>query len=279
MEEGSDRRNVPGAHDQTKSLRLKPQTGSVITVVAVGVGIVFLVAAVILGTNFAPTNGTIEFELLKLIIQFLLIVALGAVVTIGVDAVRRRMDSEASQRQYEVDTLTSYLAQLDERYREVRRERRYMAIKIPMTYKYYNKAMRRLNDQKQDLEHLWRDEMQVVENWLPAIQGLSCCVKEMEDYLGHIEDEWKAVARAPNERLRAPLLEAFLAPTDTRDPNFRDFSVPSNFAEFRVPYRAARDELVKLLSIRRTGRQWDNRTTSRPEAARTAGPPRTRTGR
>jgi hypothetical protein len=255
MKKDPDRRNVPGAHDQTKALQLRPQYGFVITVVAVGVA--FFVAAVILGTNFAPTNGTIEFELLKLIIQFLLIVALGAVVAVGVETVKRRMDSEASQRQYEVDTLTSLLAQLDEIYREVRRERRSLGLQIPMTYKYYNKAMRHLNDRKQDIEHLWRDEMQVFEKWLPAIQGIWRRVKEMEDYLGRMEDEWKDVARAPDERLNAPL------PSSRHSWLRHEETIPVS-ATLVFHTHAVRNILVDSLSTKRTDKQWVNRTRSRP---------------
>jgi hypothetical protein len=261
MEEDADPSQCSGRRRPDEGFMMKPQHRFIITVIAVGVA--FLLAAVIIGTIFAPTNGTIEFELLKLIIQFLLIIALGAVVAVGVEVVKRRLESEASQRQYEVDTLTSLLAQLDELYREVRRERRSLGLQIPMSYKKYNKGMRRLNDRKQGLEHLWRDEMQVLENWLPAIHGTWSYVKEMEDYLGRMEDEWKAVARAPNERLNAPLTElsAFLA-TGRSD---------SNFADFRGPYLTARRVLVESLSVQRTGKRLERSYPDRRQATAPGG--------
>ncbi len=139
-------------------------------------------SAVIVGTVGSPADNTINFELRKYFIQFLLIVALGAVVAFVVDGLKRKAEGEERERQrkaegeererqYAIDTLTSLLDRLDAIYQEVKRERRKFRL-VDMTTlskQEYVDAVAKLSDDKQDVERLWRD-IEVLKRWLPELE-------------------------------------------------------------------------------------------------------------
>jgi hypothetical protein len=104
-------------------------------VIVAGIVVVLIVSAVIVGTVGSPASDRIVFELRRYFIQFLLIVALGAVVAFLVDDAKRRaatmeekrrkrQDAAERERQYAIDTVTSLLNQFDAIYRAVKRKRR-----------------------------------------------------------------------------------------------------------------------------------------------------------
>jgi hypothetical protein len=218
----------------------------------VALGIVF--------TTIVPlTSGTAVFELLKLIIQFLLIVVLGAAAAIGVELVKRRLDFEARQRQdkldsdarwrqYEIDTLTSLLARFDDLYQTIKRDRRSLSVMqlATLTFEGYVTIMSDLSDRKRDAERIWRD-IQVIKEWIPELEGVEPRGKLMESYFDGIDKEYRSVSTAP-ENFRPeqlPALRLFRARTGSGE--------ASNFHLLRTPYYEARDALIKLLAQKRTG--------------------------
>jgi hypothetical protein len=227
-------------------------------VVVVVIGI-----ALIVGTVGSPADGTIDFELRKYFIQFLLIVALGAVVAYVVDVLKRRADDKAEERrkdrekadrerQYAIDTVTSLLDRLDAIYSAVKRKRRLFRLVAmqDLTKPDYVNAMSKLSDDKQDLDQLWR-EIDVLEHWLPELKSVrpsvKSMVKSMERYLGPLEEEWEKVAPAPDDEFQAESLEAlkrFFSKWSSKE---------SDFKRFRTPYYKARKNLTNLLANKRTG--------------------------
>jgi hypothetical protein len=61
-------------------------------------------------------------------IQFLLIVVLGAVVTIVVELAKRRLDFDVRQRDYRIETFSSHLTRLSNLYQAVKRQRRKLKV-------------------------------------------------------------------------------------------------------------------------------------------------------
>ena len=215
-----------------------------------GVGLfvaLILGLAVIAGTVGSPVDGSIEFEFRKYIIQFLLIVALGAVVAFVAESLKQRREGADRERQYAVDTLTSLLNRLDLIYRSVKgTRRRFRVIGMKDLDKTaYVGAMSKLSDDKQEVEQLWRD-IEVLEGWLPDLGPVRPLVKRMENYLGPLEDEWEAVGLIPDDKFRAEsqkALEGFYVKWDTKKSTFR---------QFREPYYSARRALMTLLASKRT---------------------------
>lgn len=220
--------------------------------------LVLIGSAVIVGTVATPANDTIAFELRKYLIQFLLIVALGAVVAFVVDGLKRKADSEERERQrkarskererqYAIDTLTSLLDRLDEIYRRIKRERRQLRVvdMKTMTRLEYVRAGARLSDDKQEVEKLWRD-IEVLERWLPKLKPVRPSVESMERDLNPLETEWESVGSTADEDFDAESLS-----------HLRGFYVKwndpeSTFGVFREHYRKARSDLMRLLANERT---------------------------
>lgn len=225
---------------------------------AAGLVIVLVVSAVMVGTVASPAPDTIAFELRKYIIQFLLIVALGAVVAFLVDAAKRRAESadEAQQkqrdavdreRQYATDTVTSLLDRLDATYMKVKRTRRTLRLVSisHLTKENYVNEMSKLSEDKEDVEKLWRD-IEALEPWLAELSPAKPNVKRMEKYLNSLEDEWERIAPEPNDKFQAEqlqFLKGFRAKQATGE---------SDFQRFRTPYYEARSVLIALIAKRRT---------------------------
>ena len=265
-------RQMPGA---------RVKAWAVIVIALVGI-------AIAIGTVWSPASGTIEFELLKFIIQFLLIVALGAVAAIVVEAEKRRMDAAASDHQYAVDELTSALERLDTVYRRLKQVRFSYAIHpLPTTYEDYEKKMSRLRAKKQDLEELWRD-LQARTPFLPVgVEDVRCRVEAMEKYFDPLEKEWKAVADSVQsqdyDQEALHQFKLFRTRSNSGEKSdSRSRLEKSGFPAFRDQYYATRKALIDLISTLRTGRtatveapddeQHDARR-SRPSSAGDEDPP------
>jgi DNA repair exonuclease SbcCD ATPase subunit len=241
------------------------------TWVLAAVVLVLIGSAVIVGTVGSPANDGIAFELRKYLIQFLLIVALGAVVAFVVDGLKRKAESEERdrqrkaeseerdrqrkarseerERQYAIDTLTSLLDRLDEIYREIKRERRQLRVldMKTMSKQEYVRAGAQLSDDKQEVEKLWRD-IEVLERWLPELEPVRPSVESMEKYLNPLETEWENVGSTTDEDFDAESLGHLRA-------FYVKWSDPeSTFGVFREHYRKARSDLMSLLANERTGR-------------------------
>jgi hypothetical protein len=197
---------------------------------------VVIVIVVILAFFVPVSNGTMQFELLKLIIQFFLIVALGALVAVGVEAVKRQMDSEARARQYDIETLTSMLAGLDAAYQAIKRERQGLAVMPPsmITYDQYMATMARLRDSKQNIEQIVND-MKACEPWMPSLVPIRSLVSKLEKSLEKLETEWESASQAPEKFNHEKLPQLKL---------FRAKYTP----DLKTSYDEARTALIRLLA-------------------------------
>jgi hypothetical protein len=166
-----------------------------VLVICLAAALIFLGAACVAGTWDPPEEGTIGFELRKYLIQFLLLVALGAVVAFIVDDTNRRInnaeevrrdarDRADRERQSAIDVVTLFLDRLGAIYREVKRKRHVLRL-IPeekLTKARYVERASELHTDKQALEVLWQD-IETSARWLPELAPIWPHVKKMEDYL------------------------------------------------------------------------------------------------
>ena len=218
---------------------------------------VLVCAAVIVGTVSAPAEGTVAFELRKYLIQFLLIVALGAVVAFLVDDMKRRAEhadearrtereADDRERQYEIDTVTSLLGRLDAIYRAMKRKRRLLRLVATedLSKQAYIDAMSKLSEDKEEVEKLWRD-IEVLERWLPELARIRPRIKSMEDYLDALEDEWEKVGSTPDDQFQSKSLKAL------RGFKAKWNAPESTFQRLRDPYYEARSHLIALLANKR----------------------------
>jgi len=220
----------------------------VVLAICLVIGFVLVGVAVIAGTVGSPAEGTIAFELRKYLIQFLLIVALGAVVAFLVDEMKRRAEvreegrrhkreADDRERQYAIDTVRSLLERLDAIYRRVKRTRQRLGIQSE--HRSDNSDdMWDLRDEDEDLEQLAKD----IEVYAGTVQGLVTvrpCVEAMDEYLGECWSEYK---KGPHVREGSSgfgkRLSMFVA-----SPR----SGGSDFQVFSDKYHRARSELVRLL--------------------------------
>jgi hypothetical protein len=201
--------------------------------------------AVLFGTIAAPRPDTIQFELRKLLIQFLVVTALGAVLALLVDRVKRRLDQAELERQYTAQAVGSLLDRLDGIYRHVKLTRRLMRLTPldDLTMASYTDRLLALNSDQQDLEQL-RDNISAYAPRIPKLDLLLPHVGKMEKYIGKLWTERERLAPTATGALRseAPRISAFVAHATT-DPN-------SDFQLFSEPYRTARSSLVDLLGER-----------------------------
>jgi hypothetical protein len=212
------------------------------------IGVLLVGFALIAGTVGPPSEGTIEFELRKYLIQFLLIVALGALVAFLVDEMKRRAEAreevrrnkrEADDRkqQYAIDTVKSVLERLDSTYRRVKRTRQRLGIR-PGHRPDTEDDMWALRDEQEDLEQLAKD-IEVYEGTVRVLEPVRPSVEAMEAYLGRCWSEYK----------RDPHIEEGASRFGTRLSMFvaSPRSGNSDFQVFSGRYHIARGKLVELL--------------------------------
>ena len=219
-----------------------------------------LVAGVLVGlvawwvaTISPPATGTTAFEFRKLLIQFLLIVALGAVVAFFVEIARLRISNNEQERQYSIEEVSAILVQLDTIYRRVKQDRHKMMIASghDMDQDWYDGSMVTLREAKQDLEGLWRD-VEARSGWLLVpLTDVEQGIKNMERYFDPIEGEWEAQMGEPHQP--GGLFD------QSRHPKFGQFrarsrSGGSSWPEFRNQYYICRERLIAILAMLRTGK-------------------------
>ena len=223
-------------------VRLRLDSSRAVPAICFFVAVALVALAVIVGTTGSPVNGTMEFELRKSLIQFFLIVALGAVVTFLADYVKRQREAADRQREYITETVRSLLGRLDDSYRAVKRTRRSLRLLDieTMTKEAYVDRMSKLSLDKEDIETLWRD-MDELSSGLEGLTKVQPAVRSMEAYLNRLEDEFEDTAPEPDDVFntdRLDRLKRFLPKWKTGE---------SDFHLFRTDYYRARSALIDML--------------------------------
>jgi hypothetical protein len=244
------KRQQPSSKDRSSTRTFSPTLLMVCSVAT----LVLLGAAWFAGTWDPPEEGTTSFEFRKYLIQFLLLVALGAVVAFIVEDTNRRItnkqedrrkeeEEEERERQSAIDIVTELLDRLGEIYRRVKKLR-YSIRLVPeagLTKRSYLEAINELHAEKQALEVLWQD-IQTNARWLPDLAPIWPQVEEMESYLRPIETEAAGARDTPDAGFSAasqPEFMAFLAKWK---------SGQSSFPKFRGLHQRTRAGLVDLLA-------------------------------
>ena len=228
-------KHLAGGNAQPK---LKPRSQARIVISwALGVAGICLVLAIVLGIVFG-----MEAELKRFVLQLLLIVVLGAAVTIVVEIVKRLLDFEVRQRDYRIETFTSHLTHLSNFYQAVKQQRRKLkVIKLPeIPYEMYTQLMDDLRDLKQDVEQIWR-EMETTKAWIRELADVLELVRHMEEAFTAVDDEWEFVAEAPEERFKTEQLSALKV------------FLSESWPWLRRDYYKVRRKLIVLLSQSWTG--------------------------
>jgi hypothetical protein len=211
-----------------------PVLVSVVVVVVLLVGV-----AILISVSEFPGAGDLSLDIRRHIIQFLLVVALGAVATFLVDYLKKRAEQREVDRRYRVDTIKFLLERLDSIYRRVKHTRQRLGIK-PGHRPDNEHEMWNLREEQEDLEQLGND----LETHARVFDGLSSAraqVDAMDEYLGRCWSEYKTKAGAEST-----------SPTSFGERMTRFVESPksghSDFPEFSRSYHGARKILVELLA-------------------------------
>src|SRR4051794_21385592 len=102
--------------------------------------VVLLVAGAALAAGLAfiishlvdAKSETIEFEFYKLLVQALLIGAVGACLSAAIQEVRRRRDEDERRRVFRRESIESLLHDIEEDYRLIKRSRRMLRLELPI---------------------------------------------------------------------------------------------------------------------------------------------------
>lgn len=226
----------PEHGDVQPKLRRRRSQQRLIIYISAAVAVICVVLAVIVGRATE-----MEEELLRFGIQFLLIVVLGAVITIVVEIAKRRLDFENRQREYRIETFTSHVTHLSKFYQGVKQVRHKLkAIDLARIERgTYLEFTNELRDLKQDAEVIWRD-MKYTRRWLGELDDVQESVERMEKSLDGVDKESEGVAKSEEEfnakELRA--LNSFLI---------------KSWPQLHKDYYDVRERLAKLLAENWTG--------------------------
>jgi membrane protein implicated in regulation of membrane protease activity len=247
-------------------------SGWIVLAASLGIAVVLVLAAVLVGTVGSPESEGLSFELRRYLIQFFLVTALGAVVAIVVYEYKKRREESDRQRKYTTDSVASVLGQLDAIYRRVKRTRRLLRLSRSrgLEKQAYIDAMLKLDEDQQDLEQLFR-EIMVLERRLPdlgrgrdadlrraRLRRARDAVRTMEGYLGDLWSEHEDVAAMSDKEFKGADLQrlnAFVLRVKTGG---------SDFHRFNGEYHRSRETLIELVADSRIGPQLnDGRTRTR----------------
>jgi hypothetical protein len=196
-----------------------------------------------------PDKDSLDFEFRKQLIQFLVIISLGAIVAFLVESIRiqaeqrardRRDEAERLERkrQYEIDVVSSFLERLDSIYRRVKNSRQRLGFLGPHAeIRKVRKEMWRMRAEMEDLEQLDKD----IEVQAEAIRDLVVVrneVKIMDRYVGERWKEYRRIHDATGEE--PPSFGAKLS-------SFVADSAQGDFPKFASSYHKARRVLVEML--------------------------------
>jgi hypothetical protein len=200
--------------------------------------VILLVSAAIGLAVWELPADNLPVEVRQPLIQFLLVVALGAVVTFLVDYLRTRAEQRAGDRKYRTDTIRSLLERLDSIYRRVKHTRQRLGIK-PGHRPDNEDEMWRLREEQEDLEQLGKD-IEVHETMFEGLDSARSRVEAMDDYLGKCWVEYRTKSRGEvhGSQTFGPRLSMFVESPKSGN---------SDFPQFSDGYHKARKILIQLL--------------------------------
>jgi hypothetical protein len=209
-------------------------------ILAIGLATVLLlvVMAYVIAAWGSPEVGSLPFEFRRYLIQFLLVAALGAVVTFLIDYLKTRAERREQERQYRTSTLTSLLERLDLIYQRVKQTRQRLGIG-PGHRADNADEMWGLRAEQQDLEQL-RNDLEFHKLMFPELDHVHRQVGAMEKYLGRVWSEYKMEFQGAqvSEGSFGKRLRMFVESWKTGD---------SDFPNFSFYYHDARKVLLNLL--------------------------------
>ena len=227
--------------------------------------LLLVILAYVIAAWGSPEVDTLPFEFRKYLIQFFLIAALGAVVTVLIEYFKRRAERREQEekaqaerreqeRQYRTSTLTSLLERLDLIYQRVKQTRQplgfiYHRVKqtrqrLGFIYQRVKQTRQRLGirpgHRADNIDEIWelRGEQQDLEllaldidfhkRMFPELDHVHELVKKMENYLGEIWRQYRLQFRdAPvSEGSFEERLRKFVeSPKDDKESDFPKFSL------------------------------------------------------
>lgn len=206
---------------------------SVLVVVVLLVGV-----AILISISEFPGAGSLSLDVRRHLIQFLLVVALGAVATFLVDYLKKRAEQREGDRRHRVDTIKSLLDRLDSIYRRVKHTRQRLGIK-PGHRADNEHEMWNLREEQEDLEQLAND-IETHETGFRSLRSARAEVDEMDKYLSRCWSEYKKESRAEST---SPTSFGERLTMFVESPKSGD----SDFPRFSRSYHEARRILVRLL--------------------------------
>jgi hypothetical protein len=190
-----------------------------------------------------PRSGTIAFEFDKLLIQALLIGAVGGCLSAAIQEARRRQDQDERRRTFRREHVESLLHDIDEDYRLIKRSRRMLRLEVPIRHSSYRTEMINLEDIQRSLEELEANISRLQqEKVLDRLGTVRRHVLAMERYVKALWSEYEGNASHSNETLTGKSVQALRAFTAHID------DTESSFDVLKTSYRAARLDLLGQLA-------------------------------
>lgn len=262
---------------------MRPPSRPLWMILAISLAAVLLlvIMAYVIAAWGSPEVGSLPFEFRRYLIQFLLVAALGAVVTFLIDYLKTQAERREQERQYRTSTLTSLLQRLDLIYQRVKQTRQ----RLDLIYLREQQTRQRvgirpkhradnademwgLRAEQQDLEQLAND-IKFHKIMFSKLDHVHKLVGEMEGYLGNVWREYKREFQDAqvSEGSFGLQLTMFIESGETGN---------SNFSKFSDYYHDARDVLLDLLvpTAAEDGARQRRSSTPASQQTRRAGPGR-----
>lgn len=211
-----------------------------VVILLVGGALVGVVLAYVIGNEGKPKSGTIKFEFYKLLVQALLIGAVGAFLSAAIQEDRRRREAEERLRGFSRDRIESILRDVDEDYRLIKRSRRMLRLESPIRQSLYRTEMTNLEDIQRSLEEVHTNIQNLESITKLDLAEVITSVTSMKTYLDRLWKEYEGLAPRTNEEF---------APESVRE--LRDFVAPfeeGSFKRLKECHRAARKDLTEQMA-------------------------------
>lgn len=221
-----------------------------------------------------PTNGTLDFEIAKTLLQIGVVSVAAALVALlakhyerSVERQQRTRDANRTELRYREDLLKETVRRITAAYNQAKKARRKMrargtnrsATPRLIVLAHYDECMAELNDAQLELETIIQD-VRTNHEAFPSAKAIRAALKSMEDYLAELNGEYeKKRPRCGPEVTEVPFDEMewmsdFTGKAKTRDAEGN--KVPSQFKrDFAKGHSEARkainQDLLTLTSAKR----------------------------